>query len=556
MQTQIRNDQGFQSKQQALGVNGVRITGTEVRTDNVTAVTAVANIVKSSLGPDGLDKMLVDDLGELSQTNDGATILRKMEIENPAGRILVDLARLQDEEIGDGTTSVVILAAELLKKAQKLIRQRIHPSNIINGYKIAMREAVKQINLRVGETVDAKNRPLLQQIARTSFSSKVISQLNLDLFTSIVVDSVLAVERINEFDGSVSYNRKSIGILKLQGMSLGDSSLVRGCVLQAMRTSQDMPLRVSSARIALLDFDLRAVKLRLGISATLTDPSKVESMQKREMDITRERVCKIIAAGANVLLTTGGMDDAIQKLLVEAGVIGARRISKNDMLRIAQATGAKVQTTLCDLEGDESFEPECLGHAESVSEQRIAEDSCLVIKGCEGRAATILLRGVSSLLIEEAERALNDALFSVTRSLEAGSIVGGGGAVETFLSTYLENFSRSIDKREQLAIDAFAQALLVIPKQLVINSGHDASALISKLKVMHAQNGKGCESIGLDLEKGDIHDVVAAGVVEPKNSKIKSIQFATEAAITILRIDDFVKLNPPPDQQDPRTMRH
>mmetsp|Transcript_2273 Transcript_2273/g.3530 ORF Transcript_2273/g.3530 Transcript_2273/m.3530 type:complete len:557 (-) Transcript_2273:14-1684(-) len=556
MQDFAQAEGNLQSKPAALGLNGMRISGLDVRNDNFTAVTAVANIVRSSLGPDGFDKMLVDDVGDLLQTNDGATILQKMEVEHPAGQILVDLARLQDNEIGDGTTSVVILAAEMLKNAQKLIRQNVHPSNIIAGYKMAMREAVKQINSKLSQKVTAKDREILRKIAQTSLSSKVVSQMNADLFTNLVLDAVLATERINEDDGSFKYPRKAVGILKHPGKGLGDSCLIRGCVLESTRTSQDMPLSVSPAKIALLDFDLRAVKLRLGISATITDASKIEGMQSREMDITKERIRKIIDAGANVILTTSGMDDIIQKLLVNAGVIGARRISKEDMTRIARATGGKIQTTLCDLEGDESFTTDNLGAAECVADKQIGEDSCLFIEGCTGGACTLMVYGATSFLIDEAERALNDALYAVSRSLEAGSIVGGAGAVESFLHCSLEEFAHRMDAREQQAIYEFSQALLAIPKQLVMNSGHDTSTLVSALRAAHASGSQENTFMGLDLVKGDIHDVVQAGIIEPTALKVKSIQLATEAAITILRIDDFVKLNPPPPAEDPRGRMH
>ncbi|KNH04296.1 T-complex protein 1 alpha subunit [Perkinsela sp. CCAP 1560/4] len=547
---------GLQAKPCALGIHGTRITGKDVRNENFTAVAAVANIIRSSLGPDGFDKMLVDDVGELLQTNDGATILKRMEVDHPAGQILVDLARLQDNEIGDGTTSVVILVAELLKNAQKLIRQNIHPSNIIAGYKMAMREAVRLIDSKLSRKVTANDKDLLTRIAKTSLSSKVISQMDVELFPELVVDAVRAVERISEFDGSVTYPRNAVGILKRPGKGLSDSYLIHGSALEASRISHDMPLRVSPARIALLDFDLRAVKLRLGISATLTDPTQVEGMQSREMNITRERVRKLITAGANVILTTNGMDDAIQKLLTDAGVIGARRVPREEMVRLARATGGKIQTTLCNLEGEEEFDPSNLGQATSVHDKRMGEDSCLIVEGCTGGAVTLVVHGASSLLIDEAERAINDALYSVSRSIEAGSIVGGGGAVESYLNFALEQFAHRTDAREQPAIDAFAQALLVIPKQLAINSGHDASSLASKLRVAHASTNKDTAWMGLDLVKGDVHDVMTAGIIEPKISKVKSIQLATEAAITILRIDDFVKLNPPPQQEDPRRMRH
>jgi T-complex protein 1 subunit alpha len=553
---------GGQKTQRALGINGTRVTGQDVRKENVTAALAVANIIKTSLGPVGLDKMLVDEVGEVVVTNDGATILKKLDIEHPAGRMLVDLAKLQDDEVGDGTTSVVVLAAELLRRAENLIRQNIHATNIIAGYKLAAREAVRAIQENLAVPCNPSDRALLLNIARTSLSSKILGHTDPETFSNIVVDAVLSVAVTDEVSGDVRYPRKAIGILKQHGKSLNESALVKGYALNCTRASQGMPSRVSPAKIALLDFDLRAVKLRLGVSATLTDPTKAEDMKKREMDITRERVRKIIAAGANVILTTCGIDDAIQKLMVEAGVMGVRRVLKDDLRRIARVTKASIQTTLCDLNGEEVFDASSLGLAESCGEERFSDDECIIIRGTAGGiASSIILRGASSFLLDEADRAMNDALCALGRALEVGSVVAGGGAVEGFLSAHLEGFAHTLGSREQLAIAEFAQAMLVIPKQLALNSALDASDLVARLRVDHcsALNPGADPALkysGLDLQEGVIRNNLAAGVVEPRTSKVKSIQFATEASITILRIDDCVRLNPPPEPEDPRGGMH
>mmetsp|Transcript_16911 Transcript_16911/g.23427 ORF Transcript_16911/g.23427 Transcript_16911/m.23427 type:complete len:562 (+) Transcript_16911:61-1746(+) len=549
-----------QKAQTILGINGVRTTGEDVREENVTAALAVANLVRSSLGPVGLDKMLVDEVGEVTVTNDGATLLRKMEVEHPAGCMLVELAKQQDEEVGDGTTSVVLLAAELLRNAQSLIRHHIHPTSIITGYKIAMRESIRIITEKLCTPIKAENKELLLSIAHTSLASKILGHADPNVFAHIVVDAVTSVRTVDEDTGDLKFPRKAIGILKQHGKSLTESTLIRGYALSGSRVSQGMPTRVSTARLALLDFDLRAVKLRLGISATIHDPSKAEDMRRRELDITRERVRKILASGANVILTSCGMEDAIQKILVDAGAMGLRRVPKEDLRRIARVTGAKICTTMCDLEGGETFSSSDLGTAASVSEIRFGEDECVVIEGTTGcAAASILLRGSSSLTLDEGERALNDALCVVSKALETGSVVAGGGAVEGYLHGYLEAFAQSLNSREQIAIASFAEALLIIPKQLALNAALDAPDLVAKLRTQHAiafepvqtPSSKSMHS-GLDLQGNCLRNNMQAGVVEPRASKIKALQLATEAAVTILRIDDCVRLNPPPEPEDPR----
>ena len=542
----------------AIGLNGIRVTGDEVRTENVAAAAAISNIVKSSLGPVGLDKMLVDEVGDVLVTNDGATLLRKMEVEHPAGRMLVDIARLQDEQVGDGTTSVVILAGELLRRAQKLVREGVHPTNIIMGYKKAMREAVKVIKEKLSVPLTVHDRILLTQIANTSLASKIIGHMKHGYFASLAVEAILFTAKTDEAGGKTEFPRNSIGILKQHGKSLGESFLVKGYALSGARISQGMPTQVSPAFIALLDFDLRASKLRLGISATLQDPRKVEDMRQHEMEITRERVRKILSSGANVILTTGGMDDPIQKLLVDVGGIGVRRVPKTDLRRISRVTGGVICNTLCDLKGDETFEARFLGHAECVREERFGEDECLLIEGAKGSSASLILRGASSILLDEAERALHDALSSLSRTLESGFLVVGGGSVEGYLTAYLKSFSLTLNTYEQISIAEFAESLLTIPKQLTLNAALDAPELLAKLltkmntALNHPETHVTLKYSGLDLVKGSVENNLEKGVVEPRSSKIKSIELATEAAVTILRIDECISLNPPPEPEYPR----
>eukprot|EP00672_Neobodo_designis_P017354 CAMPEP_0174828660 /NCGR_PEP_ID=MMETSP1114-20130205/1467_1 /TAXON_ID=312471 /ORGANISM="Neobodo designis, Strain CCAP 1951/1" /LENGTH=547 /DNA_ID=CAMNT_0016062383 /DNA_START=35 /DNA_END=1678 /DNA_ORIENTATION=- len=540
---------------QALGINGTRTSGLDTRRENVTAVAAVANIVKSSLGPIGLDKMIVDQMGEVLVTNDGATILKRIDVEHPASKMLVDLAQLQDDEIGDGTTSVVIVAAELLKRAQELVAMGINATNIIAGYKLALRESVSYLQSNLSRSVESLGVQTLANVAKTSMSSKILNA-EAEHFSKMVVDAMMSVKTINDL-GDVTYPRKAVGILKQHGKSAKESMLIKGFALNACRAAQGMPTSVENPKIALVDFDLRSVKMKLGVSITLSDPSKAAEIKQREMDITKERILKMIAAGANVILTTWGIEDAMMKYMVEAGVIGVRRVNKADLRRIAKTTGGTIVHTMSDLNAEEVYDPNWLGHAEKVYEQRFGEDECIIIEGTKSNVcASIVLRGANSFVLDEMERAMNDALWAVARTLDAQSVVPGGGAVEAALAVYLENFAHTLGSREQLAIAAFAESLLVIPKTLAMNAALDSTDLLAKLRVEHTEALKAADDktkakrwTGLDLIEGELRDNVAAGVLEPQPSKVKSLQFATEAAVTVLRIDDTIRLNPPPEDQ-------
>lgn len=533
----------------SLVIRGQRESGESVRTSNVTACVAVANIVKSSLGPVGLDKMLVDEVGDVTVTNDGATILRLLEVEHPAAKVLTELAAQQDEEVGDGTTSVVILAAELLRRANELVRSRIHPTNIISGYRLAMREGCKYLRDNLAQPVDKLPRETLINAAKTSLSSKILGSAEINKFAVMAVDAVLAVKTPASSSGKFKYPIDAIHILKAQGKSAKESELLPGYALNQTRSSQLMPRRVSPAKIACLDVDLRRAKMKMGVSVLIENPEELNNAQEKELDITRDRIKAVLKAGANVVLTTKGIDDAALKYFVEADAIAVRRVSQRDLERIAKATGASVQVSIADLTGEESFDASLLGYADEVYEERIRDDDILIMKNCKSTSAcSVLLRGPNEYMCDEMSRSFHDAICVVKRTLESNSIVAGGGAVEAAISIHLENFATMIGSREQLAIAEFAEALLVIPKTLAMNAAHDSTDLVAKLKAAHyaAQNDEGKEklaSFGLDLECGKLRDNLGEGVIEPTMSKKKIIQFATEAALTIIRIDDLIKID-------------
>jgi len=538
----------------ALSISGTRTTGADIRQQNVQACLAVSNIVKSSLGPVGLDKLLVDELGDVTITNDGATILKKLEVEHPAAKVLVELSALQDAEVGDGTTSVVILAAELLKRANELVKQHVHPTSIISGYQRAKKEACRFIAKEMTKKVSDLGPECLVNAALTSMSSKLIGKDG-NYFAQMCVDAMQAVATKNN-QGVTKYPVKAVNILKIVGGASSDSKLIAGFACEEGRASTQMPKSITGVRIALLDFCLRKKPLKFGIQMVISDPNELEAMRKTEIEVVERKCQLIIDSGANVVLTTGGIDDIAVQYFVERGIIGIRRIPKRRLRVVAKLTGGTLITNLSNMDGTDILTAAQLGTAEKIEELRVGDRNVTFIMGCSSTSAqTILLRGPNYYMLDEIERSIHDSLCVVKRVLESNRVVPGGGAVEAALSVYLEHVAESMASREQLAIAEFAQALLIIPKTLALNGAHDATDLVAQLRGFHnaAQSDETRKQkymyTGLNLENGRARDNMAAGVLEPAMSKIKSIKFATEAAVTILRIDDSIKKPQPAKKQ-------
>lgn len=502
-----------------------RTAGREAQRSNIMAAKAVASAVRTTLGPKGMDKMLVDTLGDVVITNDGVTILKEMDIEHPAAKMMVEIAKTQDEEVGDGTTTAVVLAGELLKQAELLLEQEIHPTVIATGYRDAATKAM-EILKDLAVKVSPDDEELLKKIAITAMTGKGSGNARGELAEL----AVKAVKAIVDEDGSVDID--NITVEKKVGGSITDSQLIHGMVIDKERLHPNMPKKVKDARIALLNAPIEIEKTEVDAKIEITSPDQLQAFLDQEEAMLKEMVNKIVSTGANVVFCQKGIDDLAQHFLAKAGIYTLRRVKKSDMEKLARATGARIVTSLHELT------PNDLGKAGLVEERKIAGDDMTFVEECENpKSVSIILRGGTEHVVDELNRAMEDALRVVGVVVEDGMLVPGGGAPEVELALRLREYAATVGGREQLAIEAFAEAMEIIPKTLAENAGLDQ---IDTLVALRSKHEKGMKSAGLDMDTGEAVDMLERGVVEPLRVKTQAISSAAEAAVMILRIDDVI----------------
>jgi archaeal chaperonin len=504
--------------------------GKEAQKNNLTAAKLVAEVVKSSLGPRGMDKMLVDTLGDVTITNDGATILKEIDVQHPAAKMVVEVSKSVDNEVGDGTTSSVILTGALLEKAEELIDKNVHPSVIVDGYTAASNEAL-QILDKIAIKVKTDDKDLLAKIANTSMYSKLVSE-DSPVLSKIVVDATQLVADIHEKTKALKVDLDNIKVEKKAGGSIHDTSLIRGIVLDKEVVHSGMSKRIEKAKIALINSPLEIEKTEMSAEIRISDPQQMQMFLEEENNMLRAMVEKIKTSGANVLLCQKGIDDIAQHYLAKEGILAVRRVKESDMTKLAKASGARLVNNIDDLTSKD------LGSADLVEERKVETDKWVFIEGCKNpKAVTILIRGGSQRVVDEADRSLHDALMVMKDVLEKPFIVAGGGAPEAYIATHIRNWSSGLEGREQLAVIKFAEALETIPISLATNAGMDPIDTMAELR---AKQNKGMKWTGINVKSTNVLDMYKQNVLEPVVIKEQIIKSATEAACMILRIDDVI----------------
>jgi len=510
-----------------LREGGERTRGRDAQSRNILAAKTIANAVKSTLGPKGMDKMLVDSMGDVVITNDGATILKEMDIEHPAAKMMVEIAKTQDEEVGDGTTSAVIIAGELLKRAEDLLEQKVHPTLIAAGYRLAAEKAYEILDGIAGD-ISPKDSKTLQKIAVTSMTGKGAGTAR-ELLTDLAVNAVrmVAEKGVKEIDID------NIKLEKKMGGSTEDTALIMGMIIDKERVHPSMPKTVKNAKVALINSAIEIEKTEVDAKIEITAPEQLKSFLEEEEKMLKEMVHEVTASGANVLFCQKGIDDLAQHYLSKEGILAVRRVKESDMKKLASATGGKIQTSIM-----EGIAPVDLGKAGLVEERKIGGEEMIFVEECQNpKAVSILLRGGTEHVVDELERGMHDALKVVAVALEDGKYVAGGGAAEIELALKLRDYAASIGGREQLAIQAFADAVEVVPRALAENAGLDPIDMLVALRSAHEAGNK---NAGLDVFKGEPADMLKAGVIEPLRIKTQAISSGTESATMILRIDDVI----------------
>jgi len=505
-----------------------RSTGKNAQRTNIMAARIVAETVRTTLGPKGMDKMIVDSLGDVTVTNDGVTILEEMQIEHPSAKMIVEVAKTQEDEVGDGTTTAVVLAGELLKNAERLLDQEIHPTVIAKGYRLAA-ERSQEILKKIAEPVTIKDEDLLKKIALTAMTGKGAESAK-DILAELTVKAIKEIADIE--DGKIVIDTENIKLEKKVGASVDDSELVEGIILDKERVHPGMPRQVKNAKIALIDSAVEIKNTEIDAKIQITDPSQLQAFIDQEDRMLKDKVEKIAKSGATVVLCQKGIDDIAQHYLAKKGIYAARRVKKSDMEKLARATGATIATNLNDLSSKD------LGTAGLVEEKKVGDEQWTYVSKCKNaKAVTILIRGGTEHVIDEVKRAVEDAVGDVAASLMVGKIVAGAGSPEMEVSKGLREYANSLSGREQLAVQAFADSLEVIPRTLAENAGLDPIDVLTSLKSAHDKNQKWA---GINVFNGEVIDAWKEGIIEPLKIKTQALSSASEVAVMILRIDDVI----------------
>ncbi len=513
--------------------------GKDAQQNNIAAAKLVAELVRTSLGPRGLDKMLVDSLGDVTITNDGATILKEIDIQHPAAKMMVEVSKTLDNEVGDGTTSSVVFTGSLLTKAEELLKKSLHSSVIIEGYQSAA-DKVLEIYAQIAKVIKAEDTASLLKVAKTSMQSKLISD-DSDTLAAMVVDAVQKVA--TQGDQSFVVDLDNIKVEKKAGGSIQDSKLVGGIVLDKEIVHSGMPTKVSEARIVLLNAPLEIEKTEMSSEIRITDPSQMQMYLEEENRILKDMVTKIHEAGTNVLICQKGIDDIAQHYLAKKGILSVRRVKESDMTKLAKATGGRVISNVDDLSADD------LGQASAAYQEKVEADKWVFIEGCSNPlSVTLLLRGGTQRVVDEADRSIHDALMVVKDVMEKPAIVAGGGAPEAYVSTKLKDWADSFDGREQLAIKKYAEALEIIPLTIAENAGMNPIDTIANLRAQHSQ---GLKWTGIDAKTGRVGNMMDMDIIEPVAVKEQIVKSATETACMVLRIDDVIAVSGAPGGDGP-----
>ena len=505
--------------------------GRDAQKNNIMAAKMVSDIVKSSLGPRGLDKMLVDSLGDVTITNDGATILKEIDAQHPAAKMMIEISKTIDNEVGDGTTSSVIFAGTLLAKAEELLKKDVHSSVIIEGFQAASEKALEILS-EISKKVSPDDREILLQVAKTSMESKLISE-DSESLSKIVVDSIMNITETNDNKSSVDLD--NLKVEKKAGGSIQDTALIKGIVLDKEVVHSGMPKKIQQAKIALLNTAMEVEKTEMSAEIRINDPTQMQMFLEEENRMIKTMVEKVHAIGANVVICQKGIDDMAQHFLSKHGILAVRRVKESDMTKLAKATGARITSNIDDISEKD------LGAANLVQQKKVESDKWVFIEGCKNpQSVTLLIRGGSQRVVDEVDRSIHDSLMVVKDVIEKPEIVAGGGAPEAVLASFLKDWSERFEGRQQLAINKFAEALEVIPLTIAENAGMDPIDTMVKLR---ARQSEGKKWTGIDAKEGRVADMLSKNIVEPVVVKEQIIKSATEAASMILRIDDVIAIS-------------